>query len=314
MAIVVASEKQEASRGAAENQAAGTPYGCLPCIVCHGRDARAALPAHPWLVKCDTCGLMRVHPAPNDDLLAEIYDEDYFRTFGYAEGAEQAYRAIRAQSAGRLLSLAERHFAVGQLLDVGSGLGDLLAEAMRRGWHAMGVEPNAWAANQADGVAPGATDVGGIEDFSFGEMRFDLVTCVDVIEHLKRPDEALRSLHSSLRPGGGLVMTTPNVGSVLARVLGAHWPHYHIDHLWYFNRATLTALVEQAGFEVLDWRPAPKIFNIAYVAGIFRQNAKAAWVRRAADGCLRHLPAPLLARPLPAIPEGQLIVAGRREC
>lgn len=314
MAIVAISKNEDAS-GTASDQTLIVPEQCLPCIVCGGRDTHAALPlSHPWLMKCDTCGLVGVHPVPDDDALAEIYNEDYFRTFGYTESGERAYRAIRARSARRLLSLAERHFAVGQLLDVGSGLGDLLAEAMRRGWRAAGVEPNAWAADQADEVAPDATDVYGIEDFTFGEQQFDLVTCVDVIEHLRRPDEVLLTLHRSLRPGGGLVMTTPNIGSILARLLGSHWPHFHIDHLWYFNRATLTALVEQAGFEVLSWRPAPKVFNLAYVAGIFRHNAKASWVRRAASGGLRFLPARLLAQPLPAIPEGQLIIARRPKC
>ncbi|MGH7139019.1 MAG: class I SAM-dependent methyltransferase [Pirellulales bacterium] len=282
------------------------------CTLCRGRMTPAH--AHPWLLQCASCGLVRVYPVPDADVLASIYNEQYFHTFGYAVGDEWRYRTIRRESACRLLTVAERHFALGSLLDVGSGLGDMLAAASGRGWKATGVEPNMWAAKRADHVARGATHTCGIEDFEPGDATFDLVTCVDVIEHLRRPDETLSRYFKWLRPGGGLLMTTPDIGSLLARIMGPQWPHFHIDHLWYFNRATLTALVEQAGFEVCAWRCAPKVFNIAYIAGIFEHNAQNCWLQAAARTCLRFLPGRLLRQPLPTIREGQLIIARRPPC
>ncbi|MGH7134786.1 MAG: hypothetical protein ACREHD_03550 [Pirellulales bacterium] len=109
-------------------------------------------------------------------------------------------------------------------------------------------------------------------------------------------------------------LTTRDIGSVLARLMGPHWPHFHIDHLWYFNRATLTALVENSGFEVLAWQCAPKVFNVAYIAGLFEHNCRSAWFRRPANASLRFLPIRLLALPLPAVREGQLILARRPLC
>lgn len=287
--------------------------GCR--ILCRSPYSQAIFAeAHPWLWECAACHLVGVHPVPDADVLASIYNDQYFRTFGYGPGGEACYRAIRRRSARRLLALAERYFAAGNLLDVGSGLGDMLAEANRRGWNPTGVEPNPWARQEADRAAPGATRTCATEAFEPDDSRFDLITCVDVIEHLRRPDGALRSFFRWLRPGGGLLLTTPDIGSFSARVMGSHWPHYHIDHLWYFNRRTLTALVKEAGFEIVAWRRAPKVFNLAYIAGIFEHNARSRWIRGAASACLRFLPAWLLRQPLPAIREGQLLIARRPLC
>jgi len=268
----------------------------------------------PRLRKCKSCGLAWVDPAPSAAELAEIYSARYFQTFGYDASADKRYRHVRAATSDRVLAIAERCLAVGGLLDVGSGLGDLLAAAIRRGWDARGIEPNPWARAEADRVAPDATRTCAIEEFEPGKVRFDLVTCIDVIEHLRRPDEALRRFFGWLRPGGSLALTTPDIGSLLARLMGAHWPHFHVDHLWYFNRETLTAMVERAGFEVLDWRRAPKVFNLAYIAGIFERHSTSAPVRRIAEGMLRRCPPRLLGAPWPAIREGQLLIARRPSC
>jgi hypothetical protein len=96
--------------------------------------------------------------------------------------------------------------------------------------------------------------------------------------------------------------------------MGAQWPHFHIDHLWYFSRATLTSLVERAGFEVLDWRRAPKVFNLAYVAGIFERHSPNQLAQRISASLLRRCPPLFLRTPWPAIREGQLLIARRPPC
>lgn len=289
--------------------------GDLQCIVC-GCARLQPLLSHriSWLHRCLHCGLARVYPAPDPAELAAIYDARYFNTFGYKPADESGYRQARGATFNRLLAAVERYFVPGALLDVGSGVGDLLAQAARRGWSVRGVEPNCWAAEQADHVAPGATQVCAIEEFDPCGSPCDLITCLDVLEHLRRPDETLGRFYSSLLPGGGLLLTTPDAGSPAARAMGASWPHFHRDHLWYFNRETLVALVERAGFEVILWRRAKKIFNVAYIAGIFEENSLSASIRRIATACLRFCPPRLARLPLPAVPEGQLLIARRPSC
>ncbi len=256
---------------------------------------------------------MGVCPPPGDEELAAVYDAEYYRTFGYDEANEGTYRRAKQATADRLLRLAERWFVPGRLLDVGSGLGDMLRAAGQRGWQARGVEANAYACRVSDRLVPGGALCCRLEELSDDVGPFDLVTGTEVLEHLRRPDEALRRVHRMLRPGGGLLLTLPDVGCLAARVQGPRWWHYHRDHLWYFDRRTLPRLAARAGFEVLACRRAVKVFNLRYVLGVFAANARVAGRRRAARFGLDRCPTWLLDRPWPPLGEGLLLVARRPE-
>jgi len=257
--------------GASVANAPGPPW--FHCIVCGAWEAARPFPNElPWLAKCPACGLAAVHPQPSDAELAQVYDEDYYRTFGYDEKLASAYRAIKQRTAEWFLKSAEGVFRGGRLLDVGSGLGDMLAVAGRRGWNASGVEPNRAACEASDRVVPGAVFRATFEQYEGRPESFDLITCTEVLEHLRRPDAALSCMHRLLRPGGGLLLTVPDAGSLMARLRGPRWVHYHRDHLWYFDRRTLAALTDQAGFDTLVCRGARKVFNLRYVLGVFASS------------------------------------------
>ncbi|MBM4035440.1 MAG: class I SAM-dependent methyltransferase, partial [Planctomycetes bacterium] len=90
-------------------------------------------------------------------------------------------------------------------------------------------------------------------------QKFDLVTLFDVLEHTRSPRATLSACHSVLRPGGLLVVTTPNVGGLVprvtyalfARTLGA-WEHpTPPGHLVQFSRRTLRQALDAEGFEIV---------------------------------------------------------------
>jgi hypothetical protein len=74
----------------------------------------------------------------------------------------------------------------------------------------------------------------------------------DVVEHLPDPREELAAARMLLVPGGRLHLSTIDTGSLVARLLGARWPWLMDMHLVYFDRPTISALLEEAGFRVLD--------------------------------------------------------------
>lgn len=280
------------------------------CLVCCGQEfEHIHRKRFPWLARCRSCGLAFADPQPDDAELEAIYDAQYYEPFGYLPGDEWDYRAMKQAGFARLLRVAETQFAPGSLLDVGSALGDLMVVAKRRGWEVRGVELNPFAVAQAERVLPCASFLGSLQDMPASQGSFDLITCLDVLEHLRRPDESLRRMHELLRPGGGLLIATIDAGGWLARLSGPRWVHFHRDHLWYFNRETLTRMVQAAGFEVLRWEVPPKVFNLRYIFGILAHHAKARlWKWIWAMG-LRWLPNSLLSRHWPALPEGQLLLA-----
>jgi cyclopropane fatty-acyl-phospholipid synthase-like methyltransferase len=149
----------------------------------------------------------------------------------------------------------------------------MLLVASRRGWTAVGIEPNEFAVRNADDVVPGATIRCALEEFAAPNSAFDAISCLDVFEHVRRPNEALFKFRSLLQPGGILAIATVDIGSSAARLLGSRWMHLHRDHLWYFTSKSLRMLVEQCGFRVQFCGAGRKIFNLNYILSILASGA-----------------------------------------
>ncbi len=291
-------------------RAAGGVAGAM-CPVCtSAATSQPFLRRWPWYHRCRGCGIGLAHPQPTDAELADIYGADYFDTFGFRNGTAASFRRGRQAWHDQVLARAETHFPVGRLVDLGSGLGDLLAAARRRGWHVTGIEGNPYAVQAAEHAAPGATLHGSIEDRLPTLDVFDLIVCTDVLEHLRSPRDGLAEAFEHLKPGGGLVVTTINVESLYARLAGARWVHIHRDHLWYFNCRALRTLAQRAGFEVVSCGPARKTFHMQYVLEIFAHIRNAPALSAFCHAALRLLPNPLLNVRF-TVNEGLLLIARR---
>ena len=143
-----------------------------------------------------------------------------------------------------------------QILDIGCGTG-LNSRAMAaKGHRVAGVDisEHAIARYRESGFDGRTMDIESGLDFA--DESFDLVFCSEVIEHLVRPERLVAEVHRVLRPGGRLVLSTPNSAFWLYRVLGLlGWVVSEIQHpmhLRFFSRASLKRLLEAAGFRTRD--------------------------------------------------------------
>lgn len=98
----------------------------------------------------------------------------------------------------------------GTLLDLGCGNGDFLALMRRLGWTAHGIEPDPRAAATARRQYGLHVDEGSIEGLDLPDDSYDLITALHVIEHLADPYRCVRRALRLLRPGGEMVLVTPN--------------------------------------------------------------------------------------------------------
>jgi 2-polyprenyl-3-methyl-5-hydroxy-6-metoxy-1,4-benzoquinol methylase len=159
-----------------------------------------------------------------------------------------------------LLSVAGLPPGAGRrLLDVGCGSGDFLLRMRARGWDVLGVEPDPVASAAARRSGLNVRD-GMLTDAAFADDTFDAIVLSHVIEHVHDPITLLRECGRVLRPGGVLVMMTPNLTSVGHRRFGADWRGLEPPrHLHVFSVGALAACVQRVGLVVSDVRTSARM-------------------------------------------------------
>lgn len=216
---------------------------------------------HHTIVKCTRCGLVYSSPRFDDHEIADTYAA--VKDALYVEERE-----------GRVLTF-EHHLKPlekltgppngRRLLDVGCHVGVFVEIAVQHGWDAWGVDPSHWAVTQGQERQLRIVQ-GTLATADLPEESFDVVTMWDTIEHVSDPAATLRRAHARLNPGGLLVVHTIDIDSPFARLMGARWPWLMEMHLFYFSRATLRAMLEKCGFDVLSVRPQGRYLRLGYLA------------------------------------------------
>jgi SAM-dependent methyltransferase len=208
---------------------------------------------------CAGCGHIFANPCPAPDSLASLYGrvEDPV----YEEEARGRSKNFR-----RILRRLEKFLPMkGALFDVGAATGILLDLARRRGWEPAGIEPSSWAVEVAAQKYGLDLFEGRLETAPLPEGRYAAMTMVDFIEHTPVPFEALRKARAILKPGGVLVLVTPDNHSWAARIAGRRWWHLRPAHLAFFSRRSLSALFRRAGFAVVAERRYAWTFSLHYL-------------------------------------------------
>jgi 2-polyprenyl-3-methyl-5-hydroxy-6-metoxy-1,4-benzoquinol methylase len=220
------------------------------CPICGHPSSQTVLVKNGYtLARCAHCHTVRVCPIPSNEFLREHYQDP-----AYFDGKdEQGYRnyadvqkALLPHFQRRLRSI-EKQIPKGHLLDFGCAAGYFLQVARAANWEITGIELAHEMAQRAAQLVQ-APVVSSLDAIS--EKNFDAITLWEVIEHLPQPVTTLRQLHDSLRPGGMLMLSTPNTGHWQAIREPDLWLSYRPpSHLFYFTARTLEETLSRAGFE-----------------------------------------------------------------
>jgi SAM-dependent methyltransferase len=231
------------------------------------------------IVRCKACALMYLDPRPSESDLHAVYGADYYQNreffkggsdslFGYAD-----YIAERLNKQGDYGPIArEIHARLGQprtprLLEVGCGLGYFLDVAFEEGFEVSGVEFNDYAVQRLRRKYAFQVFSGSLENTSLEPQSFDAVAMFDVIEHLLDPFDTLDRLHEVMRPNGLLVLSTMDSESLMSRLLGKRLEDFRRtrEHLFFFSRKTLTAVLRRHGFEPVEIRSLGHTFELGFL-------------------------------------------------
>ncbi len=210
------------------------------------------------LSRCRDCCHVFANPCPSPSYIQSLYGE--------IEDPLYEEEALgRAKNFQRILSQLEKIGPEkGPLFDVGAAPGILLDSARRKGWIPDGIEPSVWAVKIAREKYGLDLQVGNFEKAET-KTNYTAVTMIDFIEHVPQPREAVQKAFAILSPGGTLCVVTPNIRSLAARISGNKWWHFRPAHLSYFTKASLTALLEISGFQIIKIRKYSWTFSTHYL-------------------------------------------------
>jgi SAM-dependent methyltransferase len=216
-------------------------------------------------VECVSCGLCYLSPRPKTHLITRLYEAEYFSKsnpdsptgkIGYPDYLSKEYRRamlktnrIRLQVVLPFLPLRGAH-----CLEVGCATGEFCYLLQRHGAHPLGIDLSTHAIEQAQRRYPALAFQSGDLLSLPPERRFDAIFAFEVIEHVTSPTQFFAKAARQLKPGGLLVLTTPNIDC--ARQIGwERWAGFLIsfEHLFFFAPKSLAAFGQAAGLEPLPW-------------------------------------------------------------
>ena len=221
-----------------------------PCPICGGGFDR------PIFVKqgfphgrCRDCGLIFVTPVLKDERVLKHYQSESSWVRVLQSGPQIELDRLKYAYG---LDLAGPHLSGESVLDVGAGTGLFLKTARDMGLDPVGLELH--LENAAALRDEGFTVIDRpLEEADLESGTFDLISLWEVLEHIIHPARLLNEIHRALKPGGVLLILVPNADALSARILheksGAFGGHSHVN---FFNSQTLSRLLAQTGFSVLE--------------------------------------------------------------
>jgi len=146
------------------------------------------------------------------------------------------------------------------ILDLGFGKADFLKLAYDNGFYTTGIDVSKYAVECAKKKGLKSVYYGELKDIKFKE-RFEVITMLDVIEHIPNVMETLKLVRKNLKDDGMLIIRTPNANSIYHSIASFFYMFnlyktveiiYHKDHVYYFTRTTLVNLLRQSGFRKIS--------------------------------------------------------------
>jgi len=232
--------------------------------------------------QCSSCELIFKHPLPDMDKVVELYENSWTSpTVNRSETGGTSLELARKYAVKLAQTLKLKDFTGLRILDFGAGRGDILTALTELGADVYGVEPFGY-----EGLVEKGFNMFRTLDEIPEELKFDGIITMDVVEHLGSPWDEISRFDGLLKNGGFVYISTPNAGSIRARIEGEKWREaLRPGHFVLFNGVSMERMLKRAGYKNpkrLRWLINYTDNNLRNVMGYLLQVAHI-------DGELRYL-------------------------
>lgn len=235
----------------------------MNCIVCDSNKA-VNLYADLKIKKCE-CGHCYYDNDLNIEEIKHIYSKEYFSGQEYSN--YKADKVVIERNFKKKISKLFKYRKDGKLLEIGSAFGFFL-ELADQFYNVTGYEISAYAADYACKALNLNVKNSDFLTDNIEQSSFDMVCMYDTIEHLKYPNLYLNKVYDILKDDGYLIISTGDINSILAKIMGKYWRLIHPpSHIHYFSKYSLIQLLNNYNFKVIDieyiglWRSFMQLFD-----------------------------------------------------
>lgn len=227
----------------------------VPCNLCNNADYEIlfgpGVAQVNQIVKCNHCGLMYANPRLRDA------DQDLVKNYDPVwtlQHNEQRFdkESLQIRDYRKTREFLRKFFpGRGNLIEIGSGFGQLLNFFKQDGWDVMGIEPLKGGCLHSESEFGIKAIPKTIEEAALDENSVDVALMMHVIEHVPDPLGTLREVYRILKPGGYFILETPRYDTLMFRLLGKRERSLSCNgHIYFFTTDTLEKMATRAGFTV----------------------------------------------------------------
>ena len=238
------------------------------CLICKNRNIKTKFLIKGYTIKeCRTCSFTFLDYVFSDERSHQFYNRSYFEGSETDKGYEnyEKCETFLTRNFLKRLNVIKKFVNNGSVLDIGCGYGFFL-NCLDDNYTGVGVDVSTHAIEYAKNRLNVNAIAGQLDDCSFPNKSFEIITMWDTIEHLNRPESIFKEINKLLSDEGVLAITTGNVASFISKIFGKKWHLYNLpEHLWFFSYRTIQKFLNKYGFEIVEKKYDISYYSIGYI-------------------------------------------------
>ena len=233
----------------------------MSCIVCNSNQELKFQGLKDWeyetytpidFYQCSNCGLLSQKPLPRTEEIHSFYPTEYRNYLPIGSGIFSQLKKIKFRNQAQKLSKFFKQDS--RILEIGYGNGELLLAFKDLGYH------NLYGCDFSNDATERLTQngihiqVANVEQEIPFKKEFDIILLNNVIEHFLDPVAVIKNCYSKLKPGGQLILFTPNTRAMEFKIFGKYWAGLHVPrHIHLFNKHNLEIMAHHCQFSSIKF-------------------------------------------------------------
>ena len=210
------------------------------------------------IVKCNNCELIYTNPRPQNS--ENNYDgniHNFENEFKYIYNGSLSHH--RDKNYKQEIFFIKKHRQKGKLLDIGCNMGRFLHLANKKGFEGYGIEPSSSLFQLCVEKMKLNVENCMLLNTKHKDASFDIVTAIDVFEHISKPKEFLEKSNKLLKKNGILIIKIPNgnysmLKFLLAKITKRNLSELDIfdsyEHVAHYNKKSFKKMIKKSNFVI----------------------------------------------------------------